>query len=40
MYSPLFVPPLCIAKRGNHLLYNEIAPFLAKQGRGLGDEYM
>jgi len=40
MYSPPFVPPLCLAKRGNFLLDNDIAPPLYELERGLGGEYM
>jgi hypothetical protein len=40
MYSPPSFPPLCVAKRGNNLVYNEIAPPLYEVERGLGGEYM
>jgi hypothetical protein len=40
MYSPPSLPPLCVAKRGNCLLYSEIAPPLYEVERGLGGEFM
>jgi hypothetical protein len=40
MYSPPYFPPLCVAKRGNCLLYNKIAPPLYEVERGSGGEYM
>jgi hypothetical protein len=33
MYSPPSFPPLCVAKRGNCLLYNKIAPPLYRAER-------